>query len=80
MRTKINSFVSSWKRKGYKDGLPDECPVELEHQNKVGSYRMICRAILRNDVSLSTLGFARQKVDSYMALKKIEIEARHERT
>ena len=73
MRKIIGKYVLNWKRRGYKYDIPDECPVELEAINKVASYRMICRAILRNDVSLSSLGFSREKVSAYMALKKIEM-------
>lgn len=76
MKSKIRSYVLNWKRRGYENGIPDESPAELEAHNKVPSYRMICRAIMRNDVALSTLGFARTKTPEYMALKKIEIEAR----
>ena len=76
MKKKIRSYVLSWKSKGYPNGIPDESPVELEAHNKVPSYRMICRAIMRNDVALSTLGFSHVKTPEYMALKKIEIEAR----
>lgn len=76
MKSKIRSYVSTWKAKGYENGIPDESPVELESHNKVPSYRMICRDIMRNDVSLSTLGFARTKTPEYMAIKKLEIEAR----
>jgi predicted phosphoadenosine phosphosulfate sulfurtransferase len=76
MKNKIRSYVSGWKQKGYENGIPDESPAELEANNKVPSYRMICRAIMRNDVALATLGFSRNKTPEYMALKKIEIEAR----
>lgn len=79
MKNKIRNYVSLWKHRGYPNGIPDECPVELEANNKVPSYRMICRAIMRNDVALSTLGFSRPKTPEYMALKKLEIEARNER-
>lgn len=79
MRKKINSYVSSWKKKGYKDGIPDEADARLEHLCKAPSYRAICRAILKNDVSMSSLGFTRQPCDAYNALKRIEIEARNER-
>ena len=66
----------TWKRRGYDAGIPDLCPPELEALNKVASYRMICRAIIRNDLALTTLGFTRPKTEVYMALKKIEIEQR----
>ena len=66
----------TWKRRGYNGDIPDFCPPELEAANKVASYRMICRAIIRNDLALTTLGFTRPKTEAYMALKKIEIEQR----
>ena len=76
MKAKILSYVSTWKRRGYSDGIPDFCHPELEAANKVASYRMICRAIMRNDLAMTTLGFTRPKTAAYMALKKIEIEQR----
>lgn len=79
MKEKIASYISAWKRKGYANGIPDEADPRLEAMCKAPSYRAICRAILRNDVSLSTLGFQRHQCDAYMAIKSIEIEARNER-
>ena len=76
MKNKVLNYVSTWKCRGYENGIPDTCPPELEALNKVASYRMICRAIMRNDLALTTLGFTRPKTDAYMALKKIEIEQR----
>ena len=80
MKKKILSYIKSWQSKGYSSGIPDEAPTRLEAANKVPSYRQICRAIMRNDLALTTLGFSRPKTGAYMALKKIEIEARNERT
>jgi predicted phosphoadenosine phosphosulfate sulfurtransferase len=48
----------------------------LEELCKAPSYRAICRAILKNDVSCVSLGFAREKTDAYMAIKKVEIDER----
>ncbi len=76
MREKIESYIRKWERQGYPDGLPDEAPPRLEASGKVPSYRKICMAIMRNDVCLVSLGFNRPKTAAYMALKKIEIEAR----
>ena len=76
MRDKIGNYVSSWKRKGYPKDIPDEAPVSLEALNKAPSYRQICRAIIRNDFALTTLGFQRPLTPEYMALKRIEIENR----
>jgi predicted phosphoadenosine phosphosulfate sulfurtransferase len=76
MRSKIRKYIEKWERQGYPDGIPDEADLKLEGMGKVPSYRMICKAILSNDVALTTLGFSRPKCDSYNVLKKIEIEGR----
>ncbi len=76
MRSKLLAYIAKWERQGYPGGLPDEAPIELEALNKVPSYRLICWAILKNDVHLQCLGYSRPKCDAYMALKKIEIEER----
>ncbi len=76
MKRKIRNYLSTWKQRGYPDGIPDEADPRLEALNKAPSYRLICKAILSNDVSLSSLGFAREKCDAYMAIKKIEIAGR----
>lgn len=76
MKAKILEYISKWESQGYAGGIPDEAPSELEALKLVPSYRMICRAIMRNDTSLTTLGYARPQTDSYVVLKRIEIAAR----
>ena len=76
MQQKIRKYIEKWERQGYADGIPDEADLKLEGMGKAPSYRMICKAILSNDVALTTLGFSRPKCDSYHILKKIEIEGR----
>jgi predicted phosphoadenosine phosphosulfate sulfurtransferase len=56
--------------------MPDEAPRRLEDHNKVGTYRLICIAILKNDVSLKTLGFNRQPCNLYTELKRAELLAK----
>lgn len=75
-KRRIESYIEQWKKRGYPDGIPDEAPSRLEDLNKVASYRMICLTIMRNDFQCETLGFSRRPCEMYMALKKIEIEAR----
>ncbi len=77
MKRKITEYVSRWESRGYEAGIPDEACPYLEARGKAPSYRLICRAILRNDLSLQTLGYSKQKTDSYMAYKRIEIEGRN---
>lgn len=68
-----------WKLRGYGKDLPDEADANLEALGKVPSYKRICLAILSNDWHMQTLGGRRPLCDAYMDLKRVEIEARHER-
>ena len=76
MKQKIIRYVKQWESQGYPNGIPEEAPPRLEALNKVPSYRMICKAILKNDFALTSLGFSRPKTQAYMTLKRIEIEGR----
>jgi predicted phosphoadenosine phosphosulfate sulfurtransferase len=73
---KINSYIKGWEKKGYPNGIPDECPSELEKLNIVPSYRKICIAIIKNVHNLEDLGFKREKSKVYSELKRIEINER----
>lgn len=73
---KIRSYVSSWERRGYPDGIPDEAPVRLEELGKVPSYRVICIAIMKNDKNLESLGFRRTPCQIYMDLKRVELRSK----
>ena len=76
MQIKIRQYISKWEKQGYPDGIPDEAPSRLEQLGKVPSYKMICRAILRNDLTLSTLGFTKPKSEVYSMYKRIELAER----
>lgn len=78
-RAKIESYIKKWEARGYPGGIPDEAPLELEALGKVPSYRQICLAILKNDVACETLGYAREKCEAYMELKRIEIMGRRKK-
>ena len=76
MKNKIKNYIAKWKKQGYENGLPDEAPAKLEALNKVPSYRMICKAILKNDLCLTSLGYSKPKSEMYNLLKRIEINSR----
>ncbi len=76
MKTKINKYLDSWKEKGYPEGIPDEAPLRLMELNKVPSYKQVCIAILKNDITLKSLGLTPKKSIYYSILKKIEIDNR----
>ena len=76
MKKKILDYVKKWEKQGYANGIPDQAPTKLETLGKCPSYRKICIAILKNDIALTSLGYSRPVTKEYMAIKKIEIEAR----
>jgi predicted phosphoadenosine phosphosulfate sulfurtransferase len=72
-KDKINDYISKWEQRGYKGGIPDEAPIELERMGVVPSYRMICIAIMKNPNNLESLGFQREKCRMYQEIKREEI-------
>lgn len=76
MKQKILDYIRKWESQGYPDGIPDKADPRLEGLKKVPSYRMICKAIMKNDLALVSLGHNREQTDSYAVLKRIELAAR----
>ena len=76
MRRKIREYVEAWLKRGYPEGIPDEADPVLESLNKAPSYRAICKAIMKNDAALLSLGYTREHCEAYMILKRVEIDAR----
>jgi len=74
MREKIEKYIRDWESNCYFNGLPDEAPKEIDHL--VPSYRKICIAILKNDITLKTLGFSSPPCQAYNDLKRLEISQR----
>jgi hypothetical protein len=69
-------YVTTWKQCGYPSGIPDEVPGELQRNLLAPSYKALCQALLKNDMSLKSLGFTAKPSKYYGILKRIEIEAR----
>ncbi len=76
MKLKILKYIEKWKQRGYENDIPDEADSNLEGMGKVPSYRMICKAIMKNDIALTSLGYTRPKCAAYGVLKRIELAAR----
>lgn len=72
----MEKYTRDWMGKGYSDGIPDDCPEELERLGLVPSYRMIATAILDNDIGLRSLGFTTKQSAWYAEIKRIEIQGR----
>jgi predicted phosphoadenosine phosphosulfate sulfurtransferase len=73
MKRKIIKYISTWESRGYDNGIPDEAPLRLEQLNKAPSYRVICKAILTNDIHLERLGFQKPKCRAYNDIKRSEL-------
>lgn len=54
----MESYVSTWENRCYKDGIPDEVSSGLQLSHRVPSYKAIAMAILKNDLTLTSLGFS----------------------
>lgn len=66
-------YIDSYLKKDY-DFIPDELDGELI--DLAPSYKFICRAILKNDLHLTTLGYSKPKTEIYNTLKQIELNER----
>lgn len=72
-KEKVTGYIDKWEQRGYKGGIPDEAPLELERMGIVPSYRMICIALMKNPNNLEILGFQREKCNIYQEIKREEI-------
>ena len=72
MRKECFEYIRTWESRCYKDGLPDDAPVEIF--DKVPSYKTIAKAIMKNDVSV--LGIIKKPCKAYISLKRVEISKR----
>jgi predicted phosphoadenosine phosphosulfate sulfurtransferase len=77
MRTKIERYISTWEKRCYKEGIPDEVPVRIEQLHKAPSYKALVRAIFRNDSTLKGLGITTEKCRTYHEFKRIELAQRN---
>lgn len=73
MRAKLEEYVATWMQRGYPGGIPDEADPVLESMNKAPSFRAICKAIMKNDVALLSLGYTREPCEAYGILKRAEL-------
>ena len=79
MKQKIEKYIKDWESKGYSDGIPDEVPLRLSQLKLAPSNKDICITILKNDVSLKSLGFQPKRSRYYHLLKKAELDQRGDR-
>lgn len=78
MEKKIQEYVKEWRKRGYSNDIPDEVPDVLMRLGLAPSYKAIALAILKNDITLSSLGYSGTPSSWYGELKRIELEERGE--
>lgn len=63
------AYVTTWENRCYSDGIPDDAPKKLVDSGRVPSYKHIAMAILKNDMTLKTLGFSGKESKYFRILK-----------
>ena len=70
---RFQSWIEGWHDRGYRGGIPDAAPPELEKKYWAPSWRRMCKVLLRNDWWCKGLGLTQPKSEAYgkyLALKK----------
>jgi len=73
MKSRIVKYIKLWEHRCYFSGIPDEVPKEINEL--CPSYKRIALAILKNDVTLKSLGFTPKVSQCYNQIKKAELIA-----
>lgn len=71
--TRFRSWIQGWHDRGYRNGIPDYAPPELEKKYWAPSWRRLCKVLLRNDWWCKGLGLTQPKSAAYaryMDIKK----------
>lgn len=70
---RFNGWLKGWHARGYREGIPDYAPRELEKKYWAPSWRRLCKVLLRNDWWCKGLGLQQPKSEAYsryQALKR----------
>jgi predicted phosphoadenosine phosphosulfate sulfurtransferase len=70
---RFRSWIEGWHARGYRTGIPDFAPPELEKKYWAPSWRRMCKVLLRNDWWCKGLGLTQPKsaaYQRYMAIKR----------
>lgn len=75
---RFNDWILGWHKRGYRTGIPDFAPRELEKKYWVPSWRRLCKVLLRNDWWCKGLGMQQPKSAAYTRYMQIKRSAAHE--
>ena len=65
LKRRIKKYIKRWEREGYASGIPDEADYRLEAEKKVGTWRRVCKSLLRNDYWCKGMSFTQHKSEAY---------------
>ncbi len=71
--SRFRVWLKGWHKRGYRNGIPDEAPRDLEKKYWAPSWRRLCKVLLRNDWWCKGLGMQQPKspaYERYMDIKK----------
>jgi predicted phosphoadenosine phosphosulfate sulfurtransferase len=71
---RFNNWLVGWHKRGYRNGIPDEAPRELEKKYWAPSWRRMCKVLLRNDWWCKGLGMTQPKSEAYSKYLSIKRE------
>jgi predicted phosphoadenosine phosphosulfate sulfurtransferase len=76
---RFREWLAGWHRRGYRDGIPDAAPPELERKMWAPSWRRMCKVLLRNDWWCKGLGLQQPKsaaYERYLEMKRQTVECK----
>lgn len=73
---RFRDWLAGWHKRGYRNGIPDHAPRELEKKYWVPSWRRLCKVLLRNDWWCKGLGLQQPKSAAYARYQAMKRERR----
>lgn len=70
--TRFRAWIKGWHDRGYRNGIPDYAPPELEKKYWAPSWRRMCKVLLRNDWWCKGLGLTQPKSAAYARYMEIK--------
>lgn len=69
---RFRDWLIGWHKRGYRHGIPDYAPRELEKKYWAPSWRRLCKVLLRNDWWCKGLGLTQPKSAAYARYLEIK--------
>lgn len=73
---RFREWLVGWHKRGYRNGIPDYAPRELEKKYWAPSWRRMCKVLLRNDWWCKGLGLTQPKSAAYQRFIEMKRQQR----